>query len=315
MSTSRRTFVKDLMIGGMMAPYLLSPLDIMGQSPMQDKLEVHLFSKHLQFLGYRAVAEKAAELGFAGLDLTVRPNGHVQPERVETDLPRALAEIHAGGSSCKMITTAVESIDRESDRNLLKVAGELGITFYRSNWVKYLDGKSMPDSLAYWQTEVQKLAAFNQGHGLVGCYQNHAGTKIGASYWEVYQLLQTADPQFFGAQYDIRHAMVEGGLSWQNGFQLLLPHLKTLVLKDFVWGRFNGEWKVVNVPIGEGMVDFDAYFKLLKTHQIQVPVSLHLEYPLGGAEKGHSDLTVAPEVVYQAMSRDLKTVQRLWQKA
>ncbi|MEM9985943.1 MAG: TIM barrel protein, partial [Bacteroidota bacterium] len=197
----------------------------------------------------------------------------------------------------------------------LRVAGGLGIAYYRSNWFTYLDGKSMPDSLAFWQAEIQKLGAFNQEQGLVGCYQNHAGTKIGASFWEIYQLLQATDPRFFGAQYDIRHAMVEGGLSWRNGFKLLVPHIKTLVLKDFVWGRFGGKWKVVNVLIGEGMVDFDAYFKLLKAHQIQVPVSLHLEYPLGGAEKGRSEISVAPEVVYQAMSRDLKTVQRLWQAA
>ncbi|MEM9984789.1 MAG: sugar phosphate isomerase/epimerase, partial [Bacteroidota bacterium] len=61
---------------------MLSPLDALGQVSRKEELEVHLFSKHLQFLGYRAMAEKATELGFAGLDLTVRPNGHVSPEKV-----------------------------------------------------------------------------------------------------------------------------------------------------------------------------------------------------------------------------------------
>jgi L-ribulose-5-phosphate 3-epimerase len=37
-----------------------------------------------------------------------------------------------------------------------------------------------------------------------------------------------------GAQYDIRHATVEGGLSWQTGFNLIRPNIKTIVLKDFI---------------------------------------------------------------------------------
>ena len=39
------------------------------------ELSVHLFSKHLQFLNYTEMAEAASEMGFDGLDLTVRPKG------------------------------------------------------------------------------------------------------------------------------------------------------------------------------------------------------------------------------------------------
>ena len=35
---------------------------------------------------YGLAAQIAAELGFEGLDLTVRPKGHVLPENVEADL-------------------------------------------------------------------------------------------------------------------------------------------------------------------------------------------------------------------------------------
>jgi L-ribulose-5-phosphate 3-epimerase len=43
---------------------------------------VYIFSKHLQFLGYEDMAQAAAEIGFDGIDLTVRPGGHVPPETV-----------------------------------------------------------------------------------------------------------------------------------------------------------------------------------------------------------------------------------------
>ena len=50
-----------------------------------EPLKIHIFSKHLQFLIYKDMAEAAAEMGFDGIDLTVRPNGHVLPERVRVN--------------------------------------------------------------------------------------------------------------------------------------------------------------------------------------------------------------------------------------
>ena len=109
--------------------------------------------------------------------------------------------------------------------------------------------------------------------------------------------------------------MAEGGHSWVNGLNLLQKHIKVIVLKDFKWGKVNGKWKAVNVPIGEGMVDFDSYFKLLKKYKLKPPVSLHLEYDLGGAEKGYSNISVDKKVVFDAMKRDLKALQILWRNA
>jgi L-ribulose-5-phosphate 3-epimerase UlaE len=138
---------------------------------------------------------------------------------------------------------------------------------------------------------------------------------VGASPWEVKKILETANQEFFGAQYDIRHAVAEGGRSWSNGLKLLKNHIKTIVLKDFKWGKVNGKWQIVNVPIGEGMVDFNAYFKLLKSFGLKPPVCLHLEYPLGGADKGRYEITVDQKIVFDAMKNDLKTIQKLWKDA
>ena len=70
-----------------------------------------------------------------------------------------------------------------------------------------------------------------------------------------------------------------------------------------------------NVPLGEGMVDFKAYFALLKEYNINVPVSLHYEYPLGGAEHGGTEITVDRKVVFDAMKRDLQWLHNRWNAA
>ena len=314
MKSTRRKFVKQALATSVL-PLIPNAIKAFDFSEETQKLDIHIFSKHLQFLDYRKAASMAAEMGFAGLDLTVRPKGHVLPGNVGVDLPNAIAEIKAGGSKCELITTSINSIDHENDSEIIETAGKLGIKYYRTNWFKYDPNLSIPDSMKYYQKVVKKLAAFNKKHNIVGCYQNHAGTKLGASYWEIEQLLKKADTNYFGTQYDIRHAVAEGGHSWVNGLNLLKDDIKVIVLKDFKWGKVDGKWKVINVPIGEGMVDFTKYFRLLKQYKINAPVSLHVEYPIGGAEKGKYEITIDPKIVYDAMMKDLKALQKLWREA
>ena len=51
-----------------------------------------MFSKHFPELKYDELGKTCKDLGFAGIDLTVRPKGHVLPERVADDLPRAVVQ-------------------------------------------------------------------------------------------------------------------------------------------------------------------------------------------------------------------------------
>jgi len=276
---------------------------------------VSIFSKHLQFLDYSRMAEAAARIGFDGVDLTVRPGGHVEPEGVERDLPRAFAAIEAAGLRHESVTTAVEDAGNPLDRRVLEAAAAGGARYYRMNWYRFSQEKSMPETLAECARLVRGLGELSGRLGLVGCYQNHAGRLVGASLWEGWRILEEADPETMGFQYDIRHAVVEGGLSWSNGLRLAAPRIKTLVLKDFKWIERDGRNEIVNTPLGEGTVDFVELFRLLERLGVRAPITLHLEYPLGGAESGARELEGPPEVVYEAMTRDLATVRRLWAEA
>jgi L-ribulose-5-phosphate 3-epimerase len=313
--TTRREFITKTTCAAALLPFSGFAFQNKFFNEPNDILDVNIFSKHLQFLDYKTTGEMAAEMGFSGVDLTVRPDGHVLPELVKTDLPKAVKAIRASGVNCKMITTSIESVDNPLDLNILESASEESINYYRTNWFKYKHNMSMPDSLLFYQNEIKKLSDLNQKLNLIGCYQNHAGDRVGASFWEVHKILENVNPEYFGSQYDVRHAMVEGFYSWENGFNLLQPQIKVIVLKDYKWAQVNGKWEAINVPIGEGMVDFTKYFKLLKKHQIKPPVSLHLEYDLGGAEKGNRKITVDKKVVFDAMKSDLKKVQKLWKDA
>src|SRR5438552_15828647 len=56
-----------------------------------------LFSKHLPDLNYEELGKAVRDLGFPGVDLTVRAKGHVLPERAAEDLPRAVEILRKHG--------------------------------------------------------------------------------------------------------------------------------------------------------------------------------------------------------------------------
>jgi len=314
LSPSRRKFIKSTFAAGALLP--LAGADLFAAPARKAAApKVYIFSKHLQFLNYDDMAAAAMEMGFDGVDLTVRPNGHVLPERVPDDLPRAAEAIKKAGATPFMMTTAVDDANDPIDRRLLETASKLGFRMYRMNWLSYPDDKPMPQAIEEYVNTMKQLGELNSQLQLNGFYQNHSGLQVGASMWELWQILKEADKEHLGVQYDIRHAMVEGGESWQNGLRLIHQHIKALTIKDFKWGTKAGKWGVQDVPMGEGMIDFKNYVKLLRQYGVDVPISLHIEYPLGGVEHGATKISIDKKQVFAAMKKDLQFVKRLWNEA
>ncbi len=134
---------------------------------------------------------------------------------------------------------------------------------------------------------------------------------VGGPVWDIGLMLDGVNPEYVGIRYDIRHATVEGGSSWPVGMRYLANRINSFDVKDFVWKETNGKWKPFNVQIGDGMVDFKRYFQIIKELDIQGDFTLHLEYPIGGAEKGAKVLTESPDIVISAMKHDLEMMRNI----
>lgn len=269
--------------------------------------KICIFSKHLQWLDYQGMAQTAADIGFDGIDLTVRPDGHVLPQRVREDLPKAVQAVKAVGLDVPMITTAITDPNDALTANVLAAAREAGIRYYRMGYYQYQDSKSIQQTLSEAKPMLRDLAAMNKQYNIVGAYQNHSGSQyVGACIWDLYSLLEDLDPRWVGCQFDVRHATVEGGTTWPIHFRLMSKYINTLAAKDFRWAQLKGVWQPQNCPLGEGMVDFQRFFKMLRKAGIEVPFCLHLEYELAGAEHGASRLTGDKQQVIEAMRKDLR---------
>jgi sugar phosphate isomerase/epimerase len=238
-----------------------------------------IYSKHLHWLDFAEAGAYAKDLGFDGIDLTVRKGGHVPPEEAENLLPKAVADMTKSGISVPMMVTDINNADEALSEKVLKTASECGIRYYRMAYYRYSGHESIPVQLEGFRKKMEKLAELNAKYNIHGAYQNHAGSYVGASIWDIWPLVNGLDPKYSGVQFDPRHAVVEGGESWSVDMQLVKDYIHCSIVKDFVWEKLD-TWKVKNVPLGEGMVDFEQYFRLYKQFNISGPISLHVEYPL-----------------------------------
>jgi sugar phosphate isomerase/epimerase len=261
-------------------------------------LKVVIFSKHLQFVQGAELAKAAADLGFDGVDITVRKGGHVAPERVKEELSPLVAAIRDRGLEVPMITTDIVDAETPFAENIVRTAAELGIRHYRFGGFKYAADKPYPGQLDAFRPRLAKLAQMNAKYQSCAMYHTHSGVGlVGASIWDLYLLMRDLDPKLVGMNFDLAHATIEGGLGgWINSFRISGAYVRGIAVKDFIWVRdAKGKWKEQWVPLGEGMVHWPEFFAMLAATDFAGPVQVHYEYPLGEARDG----------IYSAMKRDL----------
>jgi sugar phosphate isomerase/epimerase len=240
------------------------------------------FSKHLPNKNWGQLAQSVKQMGFGGVDLTVRPGGHVLPERAGEDLPKAVAAIRAEGLDVPMITTGLTSANDPTAKPILSTAGQLKIPFFKSGYYKYAF-VDVRRELEKAMNDFRGLAGLSKQCGVQAGFHNHE-SYIGAQLWDVATVMDELDPKWAGYYFDVRHAVCEGGAAgWKIAFNLIAPRLKMIAVKDFYWDKTSKGWKQMDCPLGEGMVDWVAYFKMLRQVNFQGPISLHLEYEIAGA--------------------------------
>jgi sugar phosphate isomerase/epimerase len=258
-----------------------------------------LFSKHLPGLDARGLGRAVKSLGFAGVDLTVRPGGHVDPERAAADLPRFLETVRGEGVQVPMITTALVSASEPTARPILETAGRHGVAYFKPGYYRYEFADTRKE-LERAAVALGGLAELSAQCGVVLGFHNHAGY-VGGPVWDVVPILDGLDPRWTGYYFDVRHAVVEGGDGgWRSALNAVATRLKMIAVKDFFWEKGPKGWQQRNCPLGEGMVDWKAFYAAIARSAFRGPVSLHLEYEIPGATAAAKQ-----EATLAAAARDL----------
>jgi L-ribulose-5-phosphate 3-epimerase len=237
-----------------------------------------IFSKHLAGLDYEQLGKTAKEFGFDGVDLTVRPKGHVLPERITEDLPRAVGTLRRNGLAVPMITTELTSANDPAAIPTLRAGSSLAIPFFKPGYWRYAPGRVEPQ-IQPTAAQVRRLAMLAAEHKIAMGLHNHSGNYIGEAVWDTWGDDSRSRSRWTGFYYDPGHAAIEGGLGGRDvSLRLALPRLKMVSAKEFYWRRDAGAWKPVWCPLGEGVVDWTSVISALRKAGYNGPISLHQEY-------------------------------------
>ncbi|MCF6313178.1 MAG: sugar phosphate isomerase/epimerase [Verrucomicrobiales bacterium] len=306
--TRRRFLQSSLAASASLLPQLSQAADPKKKTPLAPMSNpVCVFNKPLQHLSYEEQASLVAEMGFAGIEGTVRTGGHVEAKNVERDLPKQIAALQKHNIEMTLMTTKVNNIDDPLNRTVIKTAAKLGVKRFRMGAYRYDLKKPIPEQVESFRHTYRELIRYCADLDIQPLYQNHAGAKyFGATLWDLHLLMKGENKEQTGICFDIRHATAESGLSWPLLFQLTKPHFKFVYCKDFDWDKKTK--RATNVPLGTGMVDYPKFFSMLRKINYSDPISLHMEY------KDHRDPKLLQESI-AAVRQDHQTLLKFMGKA
>jgi sugar phosphate isomerase/epimerase len=200
------------------------------------KQKIDAYSRHLQWLrSADEVADAVVEMGFDGLDITVRPYpGHVDPTKVATDLPPFVSAIRKRGLQVVTMTCPITDADSPDAEAMLATAHSLGLTHYWWGTFRYEANKPIMEQLDALKPRVEKLAKLNEKYQMKAMYHTYSGNAtVGAAIWDFLYVLKNFDPRYVSFHYDIGHMTNAGGNgTWALNLRAAAPYIGGISLKD-----------------------------------------------------------------------------------
>jgi sugar phosphate isomerase/epimerase len=297
------------------------------------KVHIDAYSRTLHWLRKpEEIAEACHQIGNATLDLTVRAYpGHVQPDKVVTDLPPFVKTLAQNG-----ITVTVLGADIVDDKTpyieeMLGTASSLGI---RYNWWRGFNfdyTKPYPPQIEALKPRLEGLVKIQEKYGMKAMYHPQGGP-----FFDQLELIRNFDPRYVSLHFDTGHWMQIAQPNMAAMIMMAGPYVGGFVWKDGVvekrdpastptaqagppdggarggrggrGGGYNG-WGTRQVPVGTGMVDFALAARTLKVIGFNGPTECQPEWTgLGGAESGRDTLTLPRETVIGLLKHDYDTI-------
>jgi len=272
-----------------------------------------LFTDNLADLKIEAVCAEVKKRGFDGLDLTLRPGGHVRPEQAEMGLSHAHQVAMRTGVQILMASTAVAGTDSPHARAVIESCAHYGVRQIKLGYWRYSGFGTLLKQIDAARKRLESLIKLTTRFGIQPCVHVHSGDILANGGSILYLILKDFDPQTVGAYVDPMHMTVEGGLSgWEMGLDLVAPWVSLVGIKNFHWkpvGRDKQgqmQFRTEYVPLADGQAPLPRFMKRLAELKYDGTVSLHSEYKGGSSFRKLS----SPELLDQSAT-DLKYLKTL----
>ncbi|WP_339910830.1 sugar phosphate isomerase/epimerase family protein [Symmachiella dynata] len=284
---NRRTFLHQTARTGLA---LAAGATVLGQSRSAQAAEAKtgnplaVFSKSFQDRPIPEVCRIFKEIGADGLDLTVRPGGHIAPENVAEELPAAVQAAQDAGLKVYFLTTAITEPNATSEK-LLATASDLGIDRIKLGYYKYKKFGAMAQEMDAVKKQLAAVIKLAKPYGVLPCVHIHSGKSIPSHGTHLYELIKDFAPEDIGAYVDPQHMTKEGGIDgWRQGLDLLGPWIALSSMKNFAWEKTDRDkygqqhWQTINVPVADGVCPVPKFIEALHALGYNGVISMHSEY-------------------------------------
>lgn len=285
-SINRRRFVRDSLTSATMATsaHLLARQSVAEESEPENSPPVGAFTKSFQDRPIPEVCRIFKEMGLDGLDLTVRPGGHIEPKDVTAKLPTAAKAAREAGTRILFLTTGMTDADDDAER-LLAAAAEVGVDRIKLGYYRYTTFGMLSRELKQVRQRIAGVVKLAARYNVLPCVHIHSGNFIPSHGTQLYQLIEDFTPEEIGAYVDPLHMALEGGRDgWRQGLDLLAPWIALCSVKNFDWTKGKRDkqgqqqWKTRTVPPADGICPLPQFVSTLKSLGFNGPFSLHSEY-------------------------------------
>ncbi len=299
---SRRDFIKSLGAGALLAasPTHYSLASVKGANSWP----IAVFGKPFENLDFTQLADAIAQTGADGLEATIRPEGHIEPENAASEVPKMQEALQKKDKCILIAATRINNTENAQNPKLLQTLVDSGVKYYRMGYYRVDHEKPLLPQLDHFRKQAESLAAANESIGIQGIYQTHSGGRnFGNLGWDLATLLEGINPNHIGVALDTRHLIKTSGTAWRTVVGLLKSHIRSVYVKDGRWFGERGD-QFKDVPLDEGFVN-QGIFDYIMEDLPQMPICLHMEWMGYRAFEKHE----MPEVI-KAHQRDLKVLNR-----
>ena len=244
------------------------------------KPAVCLYSQHLIKIEYEAVGMVLRDLGFDGCNMAIVPGSHLDPTSSQTDLMRAMEAVSGVGLEVAIVTMPAISGNDPLGRQVLGIAGFMGVPLFRPGYWKAGGTPNMDLRLAQVQRDLFSLASVGRAYNVAMAVHNSTAENVGSDISDIAGLIRAVDPRWVGFDFDPGYAAQTAGAEAAVAAQALAqPRMKAVTVRDFTLVKdAAGAAKPVACPLGQGVVDWATFFTGLARAHFAGPITIEVRY-------------------------------------
>lgn len=246
--------------------------------------KVCVYTEHFQSLPIPQVCKLFQTMGVDGLDLTVRPGGHIEPRDVKAKLPKAAQVASDHGLQIMNLTTSITAANRAAEETLA-ACQQLGISRIKLGYYRAGKFGELSSRLAEAKRHLEQLVTLAAKYDVLPCVHVHSGSTLPSNGLMLFNLIRDLPKTRIGAFLDSYHMTITGGAGgWRQAIDLLRPWTAMVALKNFQWHRGDRDdmgqqrWRTDYCPLADGVAPIGDFVRTIQQSGYQGFYTLHTEY-------------------------------------